>query len=248
MASTNKTTNYDLSQFIGSDKPTFLGDYNSDMLKIDAQMKTNADNVATAISGINTATVTANSANQTAQTANTTANSASTTASEASTTATNAQSTANSALATATTAQSTANTANTTANTANSKADSIASKLNLSNVTEFNYNQITIDSGSLSEGKITVAINSDGSLFKFYGVIKGSNVQVCKIQTDLRPTSNYTITPAGHDSNGFARSITVKTTGEIEFNLGWASNTTTAIYYPCLYWNSDFSDDPAPTV
>lgn len=113
MASTNKTTNYNLSQFIGSDKPTYLGDYNSDMLKIDAQMKTNADNVATAMSGIETATATANSANQTAQTANTTANSASATASEANTNASNAQSTANSALATATTAQSTANAVNT---------------------------------------------------------------------------------------------------------------------------------------
>ena len=28
MSSTNKTTNYNLSQYIGSDKPTYLGDYN----------------------------------------------------------------------------------------------------------------------------------------------------------------------------------------------------------------------------
>lgn len=45
--STNKTTNYELSQFIGTDKPTFLGDYNSDMGKIDNAIHTNA----TAISG-----------------------------------------------------------------------------------------------------------------------------------------------------------------------------------------------------
>ena len=248
MASTNKTANYNLSQYVGTDKPTYLSDYNTDMFNIDAQMKVNADNVATAISGIETATTTANTANTNAQTAISTANSASSTASEASTTATNAQTTANSALATATTAQSTANTANSTANTANNKADSIASKLNLSNVTVFNYNQITVDSGSLTNGKITVAINSDGSLFKFYGTITGHSVQVCKIQTDLRPTADYTISPAGHDTNGFPRSITIKTTGEITFTLGWASNSTTAIYYPCLYWNSNFSDDPAPTV
>ena len=43
MVSTNKTTNYDLSQFVGTDRPTWLGDYNSDMEKIDAQMKANAD-------------------------------------------------------------------------------------------------------------------------------------------------------------------------------------------------------------
>ena len=36
MASTNKTTHYELSQYIGTDKPTYLVDYNTDMLNIDA--------------------------------------------------------------------------------------------------------------------------------------------------------------------------------------------------------------------
>lgn len=36
MSSTNKSTYYKLSQYIGTDKPTYLGDYNSDMSKIDA--------------------------------------------------------------------------------------------------------------------------------------------------------------------------------------------------------------------
>lgn len=35
MSSTNKTTNYNLSQFVGTDIPSYLGDYNSDMSKID---------------------------------------------------------------------------------------------------------------------------------------------------------------------------------------------------------------------
>ena len=43
MSSTNKTPNYNLSQYVGTDKPTYLGDYNGDMLKIDTQMKENAD-------------------------------------------------------------------------------------------------------------------------------------------------------------------------------------------------------------
>ena len=47
MSSTNKTTNYELSQYIGTDKPTYLGDYNGDMLKIDTQMKVNATNIST---------------------------------------------------------------------------------------------------------------------------------------------------------------------------------------------------------
>lgn len=40
MASTNKTTHYDLSQYVSSDKPTYLVDYNQDMQKIDAGIYT----------------------------------------------------------------------------------------------------------------------------------------------------------------------------------------------------------------
>lgn len=43
MTATNHTGNYNLSQFAGTDRPTWLGDYNGDMKKIDAQMKKNAD-------------------------------------------------------------------------------------------------------------------------------------------------------------------------------------------------------------
>lgn len=51
MTATNKTANYDLSQFAGTDRPTWLGDYNSDMKKIDAQMKANADAIEQATAG-----------------------------------------------------------------------------------------------------------------------------------------------------------------------------------------------------
>lgn len=83
MASTNKTVNYDLSQYIGTDKPTYLGDYNSDMSKIDTQMKTNNDAIVlakstadTALENASTAQNTATSANELATTANSTAVSA----------------------------------------------------------------------------------------------------------------------------------------------------------------------------
>ena len=36
MGATNHTTNYNLSQFVGTDKPAWLQDYNGDMTKIDA--------------------------------------------------------------------------------------------------------------------------------------------------------------------------------------------------------------------
>lgn len=51
MASTNKTTHYELSQYIGTDKPTYLVDYNTDMSTIDtgiynAQAKANTNESA----------------------------------------------------------------------------------------------------------------------------------------------------------------------------------------------------------
>lgn len=51
MGSTNKTTNYELSQFLGTDKPAWLQDYNGDMQKIDTGIhnaKTAADNAQNA--------------------------------------------------------------------------------------------------------------------------------------------------------------------------------------------------------
>ena len=85
MASTNKTTHYELSQYVSSDKPTYLIDYNGDMAKIDT--------------GINAA--------------KTTADSASTAASNAATAAETAQNTATTAVTNAATAQTTADSANT---------------------------------------------------------------------------------------------------------------------------------------
>lgn len=85
MASTNKTTHYELSQYVSSDKPTYLVDYNGDMAKIDT--------------GINAA--------------KTTADTASTAATNAQTAAEGAQTTANTAVTNAATAQTTADGANT---------------------------------------------------------------------------------------------------------------------------------------
>lgn len=51
MTATNHTENYNLSQFVGTDRPTWLVDYNGDMEKIDAQMKQNADDIASAAAG-----------------------------------------------------------------------------------------------------------------------------------------------------------------------------------------------------
>lgn len=46
MTATNHTKNYNLSQVTGTDRPTWLGDYNGDMSKIDAQLKRNVGHTA----------------------------------------------------------------------------------------------------------------------------------------------------------------------------------------------------------
>lgn len=83
MGATNHTINYNLPQFVGSDKPTWLGDFNSAMNAIDTQMKAN-DTLAntakttadTALTNSATAQTVANNAQTKADTADTTANSA----------------------------------------------------------------------------------------------------------------------------------------------------------------------------
>lgn len=132
MASTNKTTNLELSQYVSSDKPTYLVDYNSDMAKIDT--------------GVHTAQVTADTA--------------STAATNAQTTAEGAQTTANTAVTNAATAQSGVNTnANNIGNLTNLTT---ASKSNLvSAINELdgeigNVSQLTTDNKS----DLVSAINS----------------------------------------------------------------------------------------
>ena len=50
MSSTNQTTHYELSQFVGTDKPAWLSDYNGDMSKIDTAIYT-ASSTATGADG-----------------------------------------------------------------------------------------------------------------------------------------------------------------------------------------------------
>lgn len=131
-SSTNKTTHYDLSQFVSSDKPSWLNDINSDMSKIDTAIHT----------------------------AKTTADGAATSASNAQTAAEGAQTTANTAVTNAATAQSGVNTnANNIGNLTNLTT---ASKSNLvSAINELdgeigNVSQLTTD----NKTDLVNAINS----------------------------------------------------------------------------------------
>ena len=91
MSSTNKTSHYNLPQFIGSDIPTWLGDFNSAMSAID--------------SGINAAATSASGAATTAEQASTDAAAAASSATSAYNAAAAAQKSANDAMEAVTTEQ-----------------------------------------------------------------------------------------------------------------------------------------------
>ena len=114
-ASTNKTANYELPQFVGTDKPTWLGDFNSAMSAIDAGMATNASDIEDLDTRVTSAEATASQASQNVATLTGRVSTVESSASTATTTANNAQQTATSAL--------------NTANTANGKADTNATNI-----------------------------------------------------------------------------------------------------------------------
>lgn len=97
-AHTNATTNYELPQFVGTDKPTWLGDFNEAMADIDAGMHANATAITGMQSDVASATQAASQASQDVSALTTTVNSLSGRVTNVETTANNAQSTANSAL------------------------------------------------------------------------------------------------------------------------------------------------------
>ena len=117
MSSTNKTTHYELSQYVGTDKPTYLSDYNGDMLNIDTAIHDAATDASTAVTTANSAASAATAASTAASTAVTTANAAETTANNAALTANTASTNAGAALTAAQAAQ-TAAAANTITNLA----------------------------------------------------------------------------------------------------------------------------------
>ena len=98
---TRSTTNYQLPQFNGSDKPTWLGDINGAFLAIDGAMHENAQNATEAKQTSINALAALNGALELAQSADTKATQALSTANSASATATAAAETASAASASA---------------------------------------------------------------------------------------------------------------------------------------------------
>lgn len=262
-ASTNKTANYDLPQFVGTDKPTWLGDFNTAMATIDGGMAENKSNIESMDSRVSSAEATASQASQNVSALTTRVGTVESSVSSATTTANNAQQTATSAL--------------NTANTANGKADTNASAISgiesdvgdiQAELAEFNFDTFT----TITKANTTASnVNSDyqvkdlvlatnshnKSIFKLYGTILGklttySSTGYIAFQSALRPETDITINGAGvcaYETSGNVNalglaSITIKTNGEVRINfpIYGQTNSTRIILTANLYFVKDFGD------
>lgn len=238
MSSTNSTTNYELSQFIGTDKPAWLSDYNGDMAKIDTGMHT-AQSTATGADGkadANTASI-----GELTYLSTTAKN--------------NLVAAINEVDSNADTAQNTANSASTNANSALTQI----AKFNLSNRSNLTP---TASRGTIASDQSYMRFASDTSVsvFKLYGRIQVGNLSgtaatlSVTMATPLRPSSNYNIECAGifvsstsTEASQYVRPVTlqVATDGTVTIStetLQTDITTVNIIIPPCLYFNADFGD------
>lgn len=245
MASTNKTTNYDLSQFLGTDKPAWLADYNSDMSKIDA--------------GIKAAQTTATGADGKAESANIAIG---TLANLTTTEKTNLVGAINEVDTDAGTAQGTANDAYALASQVQLDLNGFISEFSF---TTTQYNSATPNGRTISNNAsfsgadgFSVAVSPHGIMFKCYS---RQNVNISSTGTvtitlpvtglPVAAGSDYSISGVGTAVNGDGTKIV-----EVQpVNLSVSNNqikitfsgNRTGLWFvyltPCLYFNADFGDE-----
>ena len=241
MASTNKTSNYELSQFLGTDKPAWLSDYNTDMGKIDAQMKLNADSASGADGKADAnATAIGTLANLTTDVK------------------TDLVSAINEVDSHADTAQNTAGSANTTAGSALTATQQISAYLNLNTFKSYaTTSSVThTGTGTLSSVSVQVASNVAGTLGKIYGDIIITNATAGQSYTVVIPNTGFdtdesfnvrnggviTLEQGGSVKNVDGLTYTVGTDGSVTVT-GVASTPTVVLrFLACLIFIKNFGD------
>lgn len=259
MSSTNKTANYNLPQFIGTDKPSWLGDINQAMSIIDSQMKTNADNITSASGEVKELETRVESSETTVSSLNTRVG---------------------------TTETQVSNLAGNVSNL-NTSVDALISQLNLNQISDATINlaggrsfHVTLaqnEDGTLFKfyGLCYIDNNTASSIsLGNYVSIPGSN-NAYGIATGLtlnkKPSSAYAIECAGYtlcSTRGYSKTATdymdagnmfnvilvVGSDGQIYVALAGNDFTSTATTFPAysrsrifwlpmLYWNGDFGDE-----
>ena len=244
MSSTNKTTNYELSQFIGTDKPAWLSDYNGDMNKIDTAIHT-ASSTATGADGK----------------ADANATSIGTLSNLTTTAKTSLVAAVNEVDSNSDTAQNTATLAGTTANEAKTTADGLVSYLSMTQTAQITPSLVGGTVGNIND--LYYALNNTGTLGKIYGRYRFTATATSATLTlpisPLTVSAQFTIA-SGAWYTGLnmsqaepwtvmnARDITVNTNNTVTIsftNLG-VGDTVTVWLPPCLYFFTDFGDVPAP--
>lgn len=259
MASTNKTTNYELSQYIGTDKPTYLGDYNSDMSKIDNAIHGVSQAVGTETSRINVIEGNIGSlASLQTTDKSSVVNAVNEVNTKSETNKTNIGTIANLETENKTTIVNAIN--------------EIVEKFNINDFNEIATSTMTTSIGTFNaRTKMNIAYNNDKSIFKLYGFIGigsipqsswGSTNFTITIPSDLRPSQQYTIngacvmitqaTTALSTEYPLSRVatpiVTISTNGNIIIEGDGATNigrNFNLYFAPCMYFNKSFGDIPA---
>ena len=237
MSHTNTTPNYNLPQFVGTDKPAWLTDINQAFSSIDTAIKSASD--------------TANTANGNATTAN---NSIGTIASLNTTEKSTLVGAINEVNTNLGTVSGVASGASVTSTQAKELIDDLSAYLTLNT-----FASVTATSnGTIYVQNINCATNTDGSVAKLYGTItvyiSNASGLTVTIPTNMRPTSELTINSAcifNWDGEGHApvcqgTSMKITTDGNVTVSLpsSWYNRSITITFIPCMLFLKNFGDTP----
>lgn len=222
MSHTNTTANYNLPQFVGTDKPSWLTDVNGAMSSIDTQMKANADANTTTAGDLTTLAGRVTTAEGNIATQGSTLQTVSNVASTASATATNAQTTANDLaryLTLTTFASSTVSSNN-------------------GNITNNNVMNATNADGTVGKvyGRFLVHPTASAST-------------TITITTNFRPSEQITINGVGLIQDTASKSVdpvslVVNPNGNVTITIGasWYNKEGIVILNACLLFLTNFGD------
>lgn len=228
MSHTNSTPNYNLPQFIGTDKPAWLGDINPAMSAIDTHMKANADAITTNASDIDSLESDMTLAKQDIQ----------------------------GNQADIITIGGVASTANTTANQAKTSIENLTSYLTLTNFKNVTNNITTSGINIYGNPNLQCATNASGSVAKIYGSVEftvtSTSGGTLTIATDMRPSSELTINGAlfvtrydtGLGVRVFNHSYKIGTDGKVTISLPSSFYNLSGSFnlLACLLFLKDFGD------
>ena len=218
-ASTNSTTHYNLSQYMATDKPTYLVDYNGDMLKIDtaiynamSKATVNEANIGTMTDLTTTAkTSLVNAINEINTQLGVNTTNIGTNTSNIATLGTNMGDLVNLMTIAKNNLVSAINELKGVNDTQNSNIQEIQSEVEKFNLSVFktyetsdltDTSKFTITNFNALRSDLTVATNNDGSIFKLYGFIRGqvinnTSVDIRLKNTGINPTSAFYVKGSG---------------------------------------------------